>query len=76
MTIRELAEIVRDLVGYQGELVFDTRYPDGTPRKLVDSSVLRALGWRPQVVLREGVERAYAAYCGELAAGVARGHSG
>ena len=76
VTIRELAEIVRDVVGYQGELVFDTRYPDGTPRKLVDSSVLRALGWQPRVGLREGVERAYAAYRDELAAGVARGHSG
>ena len=76
VTIRELAEIVRDVVGYRGELVFDTRYPDGTPRKLVDSSLLRSLGWQPQVGLREGVQRAYAAYCGELAAGVARGHSG
>ena len=67
---------IRDVVGYQGALVFDTSYPDGTPRKLVDSAVLRSLGWQPQVGLREGVQRAYAAYCAGVAAGLARGHSG
>ncbi|MEO5367056.1 MAG: GDP-L-fucose synthase [Magnetococcus sp. WYHC-3] len=58
-TIRELAEMVRDVVGFPGELVFDPSRPDGTPRKLLDVSRLNALGWRPRIGLREGIEDAY-----------------
>jgi GDP-L-fucose synthase len=60
VTIRELAEIVARIVGYQGEVVWDTTKPDGTPRKLMDSSRLFALGWRPQVDLETGIRLAYA----------------
>lgn len=59
MTIRELAETVRDVVGFQGEMVFDTTKPDGAPRKLLDVSRLLALGWKPRVGFREGMRVAY-----------------
>jgi GDP-L-fucose synthase len=60
VTIRELAEIIQGIVGYQGEVVWDTTKPDGTPRKLMDSSRLFALSWRPQVDLETGIRLAYA----------------
>lgn len=55
LTIRELAETVRDVVGYRGRIGWDTAKPDGTPRKLLDVSRLFALGWRPRIALRDGV---------------------
>jgi GDP-L-fucose synthase len=58
-TIRELAELVADVVGFDGMLQFDPGKPDGTPRKLLDSSRLSSLGWRPAVSLRRGLELAY-----------------
>ena len=60
VTIRELAETVKDVVGFDGELVFDTTKPDGTMRKLLDVSRAKALGWEAQVGLREGIEKTYA----------------
>jgi len=57
VTIRELAETVRRVIGFRGEIVWDTSKPDGTPRKLLDSSRLFALGWRPQVDLETGIRR-------------------
>ena len=59
VSVRELSEIVRGVVGYPGEIVWDSSKPDGAPRKLMDSSRLFALGWRPQVDLREGIRLAY-----------------
>jgi len=59
VTIRELAEMVRRVVGYEGQILWDTSKPDGTPRKLLDSSRLFALGWRPQVDLETGLRLAY-----------------
>lgn len=59
VTIRELAESVRDVVGFKGELVFDTSKPDGTPRKLLDVSRLKAMGWSSKITLRKGIELAY-----------------
>jgi len=56
----ELAELVAGVVGYRGELVFDTSRPDGTPRKLLDVSRLKGLGWAPQIPLRAGLESTYA----------------
>jgi len=58
--IRDLAETLREVVGFRGQLVFDTSKPDGTPRKVLDVSRIRALGWRPQRALREGLEETYA----------------
>ena len=62
VTIRELAELVRDVTGYGGRIEWDTTKPDGTPRKLMDSSRLLALGWKPQVDLRTGLASAYAEF--------------
>jgi GDP-L-fucose synthase len=62
LTIRELAEMVRDIVHPSAELVFDTSKPDGTPRKVLDVSRLTGLGWKPSVTLREGIEGTYRWY--------------
>ncbi|MBV9488552.1 MAG: GDP-L-fucose synthase [Verrucomicrobia bacterium] len=59
VTIRELAELICDVVGFKGALVFDSSKPDGTPRKLLDTSRLQALGWRPRITLREGLVQTY-----------------
>jgi len=60
--ISELADLIREVVGYEGEIVYDSSMPDGTPRKLLDSSKLFQLGWRPKISLREGLERVYQDY--------------
>lgn len=60
LSIRELAETVRQVTGYQGDITFDRSKPDGTPRKLMDVSCLNALGFQPKVSLREGLRRALA----------------
>jgi GDP-L-fucose synthase len=60
LTIRELAERVRAIVGFEGRLIFDTNKPDGTPRKLLDVSRIRALGWHHTITLDEGIRHAYA----------------
>jgi GDP-L-fucose synthase len=60
LTIRELAETVAAVVGFGGRLVFDSSKPDGTPRKLLDTSRLSSLGWKPKIRLRAGIEQTYA----------------
>jgi len=62
ISIKELAEIIRDVVGYQGEIVFDTTKPDGTPRRVLDNSKITSTGWKPKVDLREGIRREYEYY--------------
>ncbi len=59
ITIKDLALLIADVVGYEGGLTFDTSRPDGTPRKLLDVSRINALGWKAEVRLREGIERIY-----------------
>ncbi len=59
ITIRDLTQIVKRVIGYTGEIVWDKSKPDGTPRKLMDSSRLLALGWKPQVELEQGIRLAY-----------------
>jgi GDP-L-fucose synthase len=59
-TIRALAELICEVLGYDGALAFDPTKPDGTPRKLMDSSRLFALGWKPRIPLREGIAQAHA----------------
>lgn len=62
VTIRELAETVMDVVGFTGKIVFDSSKPDGTPRKLLDVSLMAELGWRAKIPLREGIAKTYAGY--------------
>jgi GDP-L-fucose synthase len=59
ISIRELAELICDVVGFDGELAWDASKPDGTPRKLLDVSKIRALGWKPEISLRDGIARTY-----------------
>lgn len=66
VSILDLARLVCAVVGFEGEIVHDPSKPDGTPRKLMDSSRLRALGWRPRIGLAEGIEATYAAFLREL----------
>jgi GDP-L-fucose synthase len=62
LTIRQLAELIAREVGFTGRLEFDSSMPDGTPRKLMDVSRIRALGWKPRIALTEGIRGAYAWY--------------
>ena len=59
LTIRELVEIVARVIGFEIDLVFDTTKPDGTPRKLLDTTRLQALGWKPQISLNDGIRQTY-----------------
>jgi len=68
VSIRELAAMIADVVGFQGTIAFDPSKPDGTPRKLLDVSRLTRLGWKPSVSLRNGLELAYGAFRRERAA--------
>jgi len=62
ISIRELAEIIKDVVGYKVEIIFDTSKPDGTPRRVLDNSKIMATGWRPKVDIREGIQKEYEYY--------------
>ncbi len=62
VTIKELAQIVKDTVGFKGEIVWDTSKPDGTPRKLLDTSTINNLGWQPTISLADGISRTYKWY--------------
>ncbi|MEO7933885.1 MAG: GDP-L-fucose synthase [Chthoniobacterales bacterium] len=74
VTIRELAEIICEVVGFTGELEFDVSKPDGTPRKLMDSTLLREQGWMPEINLRDGIASTYHWYL-KQGAGDAKGAS-
>ena len=62
VTVKEVAELIKRIVGYEGEIVFDTTKPDGTPRKLMDVSLLNELGWKYSTSLEEGIRKAYEWY--------------
>ncbi len=62
VTIRELAELIGEVVGYKGELKFDTSKPDGTPRKLLDVTRIHEAGWRHNIELKEGLQIIYDYY--------------
>ena len=62
VTIKELAELMKEVVGFEGDLVWDSTKPDGTPRKLMDSSKLASLGWTPKVSLKDGLADTYKWY--------------
>ncbi|WP_353862042.1 GDP-L-fucose synthase [Azospirillum formosense] len=73
ITIRGLAEMLAEVIGYQGGFRFDSSKPDGTPRKVMDTSRLSAMGWEAPTSLREGFERTYRWYLDNLDRGVLRG---
>lgn len=62
LTIHELAELIKEIVGFQGSLRFDTSKPDGTPRKILDITKAEKLGWKPEITLRDGLKCAYEDY--------------
>jgi len=69
VSILELARIIQEAVGYQGKIVFDASKPDGTPRKIMDSTRIAELGWRPRMTLAEGIARTYQWFLQHRAAG-------
>ena len=66
VSIKELASMISEIVGFKGEIRFDTSKPDGTPRKLMDSSRLHALGWKHQYTLKQGISKAYSHFINEI----------
>ncbi len=62
ITIKDLALMIRDIVGFRGEIVWDSTKPDGTPKKLLDISRIKALGWEPKTSLEEGIRKTYEWY--------------
>jgi GDP-L-fucose synthase len=72
VTIYELAKLIADVVGFKGSIATEPNKPEGTPRKLMDSSRLFAMGWKPHYDLRAGLEQAYASYLQQVDQGVAR----
>jgi len=66
VTIRELAELIKETVGFEGKLEFDTTKPDGTPKKLLDVSRLNALGWKSKISLKEGLKISYEDFLNNL----------
>ncbi len=62
ISIKDLALLIKKIVGFKGELTFDTSKPDGTPRKLLDVSKLMITGWRPKVDLEDGIKNVYLKY--------------
>jgi GDP-L-fucose synthase len=72
VSIRELAKLIQEVVGYEGRISFDVTKPDGTPRKLLDVSKMSGLGWEAKIPLREGVEQTYGWFANTLPAQVRR----
>ena len=73
LSIAELAELVKNVTGFKGEILFDTTKPDGTPRKLMDVSKLHSLGWRHKVQLNEGIKSAYQDFLEKTQTSIAEG---
>ncbi len=73
VTIRELVELVAEVVGYEGRIVWDASKHDGTPRKLLDTSRINQLGWKPRIALKEGLAQTYQAFLEEQRSGKLRG---
>ena len=72
LTIKELAELVAELAGFEGAIAWDSSKPDGTPRKVLDVSKAQSLGWAPKISLRDGIASTIAWYKDASAKGVAR----
>jgi GDP-L-fucose synthase len=72
LTIKELAELVAELAGFKGEIAWDSSKPDGTPRKVLDVSKAKSLGWSPKISLRDGIASTISWYRSATANGEAR----
>jgi GDP-L-fucose synthase len=72
ITIRELVEMVAETVGYTGKIVWDESKPDGTPRKLLDTSRINRLGWQPRIQLKEGLTQTYQSFLKEIISNILR----
>lgn len=59
LPIKDLAQLIKEIVGFKGDIIWDTTKPDGTPRKLLDVSRIKVLGWQPEIGLEEGVKKVY-----------------
>lgn len=59
ISVKELAELIKKITGFEGEIIWNTNKPDGTPRKLLDVSLIESLGWKPRIKLEEGIRRVY-----------------
>ena len=66
VSIGELANQIKDIVGFSGDVVYNTNYPDGAPRKLLDVTLMKSLGWEAQINLRDGIESTYAHFAESL----------
>jgi GDP-L-fucose synthase len=75
ISIKDFALLMKEVVGFQGGLEFDTEMPDGTPRKLLDTKKLFNMGWRPKIGLQEGLEYTYKWFTNTLATGTVRGYA-
>jgi GDP-L-fucose synthase len=64
--IKDLAKLIQNILGHEGEILYDTSKPDGTPRKVLDTSKIRSLGWKPKTKLEDGIRETYAWYISEL----------
>ena len=65
VSIKELALIIKDIVGFDGDIIYDTTKPDGTPQKLLEVTRMAEIGWKPKIALREGIEKTYSWYLGK-----------
>lgn len=75
ITIRDVAELIAEITGYNGRIEFDSNQPDGTPRKWLNTDCMTQLGWRPSIDLREGLIETYFSYCRERQQGTQRAQS-
>ena len=66
ISIKELSELIQDITGHNGEIIWDQNKPDGTPRKLMDSSKIQRLGWSPMIDLKNGIAKVYNNYLNEV----------
>jgi GDP-L-fucose synthase len=62
LSIRELAQLIQKIIGFEGDLIFNTEKPDGTPRKVMDISKIKSMGWEPKIDLETGIRLAYNDY--------------
>ena len=62
ITIKNLSKLIASIVGFKGKINFNKKYPDGTPRKIVDTTILKKMGWKYQTKLKEGISKVYQSY--------------